>query len=842
VTDLPLVAPLSGWVAPLEEAPDPVFAERMMGDGALIDPTSAVLCAPCDGEVVTVHHTRHAATVRAANGAEILMHIGLETVALKGEGFTVHVKDGQAVRAGDPLISFDLDYLALNVKSLVTPVILANSDRFDVVKRASGAVAAGDFLMAVRPREAVATATDAGGGEAVRTATLKLTHGLHARPAAAVAACAKRFSAEITLSSGERKANAKSVVALMALGGRDGEEITVSARGADADAAAQGVADLIAGLVEAADPAPAPVRRPSAPSLDDPKLITGVSAAPGLAAGRAARFIAPEIPVSEQGAGVVQESAALARARGEVRERLEKAAVGGGRDRRSILTAHIAVLDDPELIAAAQASVSEGKSAGFAWRKAVRAQIAVLKGLADPRMAERAADLADLERQVLVALLGDGREPAPALESGTILLADELLPSQLVNLDASKLAGFCLAGGGPTSHVAILAAAMNLPAVVAAGDGVLTIPDGAPLILDADQGQLHVKPEPWEMEAVETALQARRARQDAARRAAREPCTTADGKRIEVFANLGAAHEAAPAVEAGAEGCGLLRTEFLFLDRETPPDEAEQTREYQAIAEGLGGKPLIIRTLDIGGDKPVPYLPLPYEENPALGLRGVRTSLWRPDLMRAQLRAILSVGPPGQCAIMLPMIAQVSEIRTVRGVVEEIARELGRTEPVKLGVMIETPASAVLADQIAAEADFLSVGTNDLTQYVLAMDRGNPQLAAQLDALNPAVLRLIAQTVEGAEKHGRWVGVCGGLASDPVAAPILVGLGVTELSATPARIPDLKAVIRQVTLADCRKAAKKALALASAAEVRALALKTWPVLTGREPELQAHAR
>jgi phosphocarrier protein FPr/phosphocarrier protein len=277
-----------------------------------------------------------------------------------------------------------------------------------------------------------------------------------------------------------------------------------------------------------------------------------------------------------------------------------------------------------------------------------------------------------------------------------------------------------------------------------------------------------------------------------------------------------------------------LRTEFLFLDRETPPDEAEQAREYQAIAEGLGGRPLIIRTLDVGGDKPVPYLPLPYEENPALGLRGVRTSLWRPDLLRAQLRAILSVRPEGQCSIMLPMIAQVSELKAVRGVLDEIAREVGRATPVKLGVMIETPASAVLADQIAAEADFLSVGTNDLTQYVLAMDRGNPQLAAQLDAMHPAVLRLIGMAAEGAAKHGRWIGVCGGLASDPIAAPILVGLGVTELSATPSRIPEVKAAVRQITFADCQKAARAALALTAAAEVRALVLKTWPALTGRE--------
>ncbi|HEY3815143.1 MAG TPA: phosphoenolpyruvate--protein phosphotransferase [Caulobacteraceae bacterium] len=834
MSELTLIAPLSGWVAPLDEAPDPVFAERMMGDGVLIDPTSAVLCAPCDGEVVAVHHTRHAATIRAANGVEILMHIGLETVALKGEGFTVHVKDGQAVRAGDPLIGFDLDYLALNAASLVTPIILANSDAFAVVRRAEGAVEAGGFLMAIAPRASAAATAQPAGAEVSRTVRLALAHGLHARPAASVAACAKRFSAEISLSAGGRKANAKSVVALMAFGARDGDEIEVLARGADADAAAEGVAAHIAGLVETA-PHPAPAqRRASAKPNADPKLITGVTASPGLAVGTAVRFVAPEIQVAEKGAGVVQESAELVRARSTVRDALEKAAAGGERHRRSILTAHIALLDDPELLDVAQASLQAGFSAGAAWRKAVRAQIAVLRALDDARMAERAADLADLERQVLLALAGPDGEPAPDLPENAVLIADELLPSQLVALDASRLAGFCLAGGGPTSHVAILAAAMDIPAVVAAGERVLDVADGVTVILDADQARLHLSPEPWEADAIRTALAARKQRQAAARKAARELCTTADGARIEVFANLGAVDEAAGAVEGGAEGCGLLRTEFLFLDRETPPDEAEQRRAYQGVADALGGRPLIVRTLDIGGDKPAPYLPLPYEDNPALGLRGVRTSLWRPDLMREQLRAILSVDPPGQCSIMLPMIAQVSELKAVRAVVDEIARDLGRTDPIKLGVMVETPACAVLADQIAEEADFFSVGTNDLTQYVLAMDRGNPQLAAQLDALNPAVLRLIGQAVEGAAKHGRWVGVCGGLASDPVAAPILIGLGVTELSATPNRIPDLKALIRQVTLADCRKAAQRALALASAADVRSLVMQTWPALTGRE--------
>jgi phosphocarrier protein FPr/phosphocarrier protein len=278
-------------------------------------------------------------------------------------------------------------------------------------------------------------------------------------------------------------------------------------------------------------------------------------------------------------------------------------------------------------------------------------------------------------------------------------------------------------------------------------------------------------------------------------------------------------------VAAGAEGCGLLRTEFLFLDRQSPPSEDEQVHTYGAIAQALAGRPLTIRTLDIGGDKPAAYLPFPAEENPALGLRGVRVSLWRPDLLKTQLRAILRSVPAAQCRIMAPMVASLEELRAVRRLLDEARDELDMRETVALGVMVETPAAAVTADILAAEADFLSIGTNDLTQYGLAMDRGNARLAAQFDALHPAVLRLIAATTEGAGRAERPVGVCGGLASDPLAAPILIGLGVTSLSATASQIATLKADIAKRTLDECRALASAALAMTSAAEVRALLLR-----------------
>ncbi len=316
--------------------------------------------------------------------------------------------------------------------------------------------------------------------------------------------------------------------------------------------------------------------------------------------------------------------------------------------------------------------------------------------------------------------------------------------------------------------------------------------------------------------ALRTATQAR------LRAAALEPCRTADGERIEVFANIASAAEAAQAVACGAEGCGLLRTEFLFLDRADPPDAGEQQRQYQQVVDMFAGRPVVIRTLDAGGDKPIPFLAMPPEDNPALGLRGIRASLWRPDLLRTQVEAILAVQPDACRRILLPMVNDVAEIQAVRRIVDELGADAGRRTAIPLGAMIETPASAIDAARIAAHVDFLSIGTNDLAQYVLAIDRTHPLLAAGLDALHPAVLRLIGDVCTVARNAGRHVAVCGGLASDAAAAPLLVGLGAVELSAVPAMIPAIKDSLRRHTMAECRALARRALAADSAQAVREL--------------------
>ena len=821
---LVLVAPLAGWAAPLSETPDPVFAEKMLGDGLAIDPTIGELRAPCDGVVIGLHENLHAVTLRAANGAEILLHVGLETVQCCGVGFVAHVAIGDEVKAGELLLEFDLEVLIRQAASLVSPVVIINSQDFAIEEVVTGReVSLGEPILRLRRVSPVAETRAAGAAETLRRRVrVGLSHGLHARPAALVAHEAGKFAAEVALEIGGRRANARSPVAVMALAVRAGDEVEIVAVGTDAAAAlialAAAMADGQGAALVSAPPAAVVEPPPDAPLT----RLAGVSAAPGLAIGAAVRLIEPEAVIAEAAGPPEAERATLAEALEAVKSALTARLAAERGQQHEIVEAHLAFLADPELAAAAAAAIETGASAGAAWSRAIGGYVDLLRAAGDARMIERAADLNDLKRQVLLSLSGEGAQPL-ALPDNAIVLADDLLPSQLMELDPARVAGLAISRGGPTSHVAILAAAMNIPAVVALGPRLLSIEDGATLILDGDAGELRVAPKPAEIAAAQTGLAERRARRALAKATAQEPCRTSDGVRIEVYANIGSLEDARAAVEGGAEGCGLLRTEFLFMERAAAPDEAEQLAVYQAIAEALEGRPLVIRTLDVGADKPVDYLPLPPQANPALGVRGIRVSLAWPDLFRAQLRAILRVRPAGQARIMLPMIASLGELRAAKAMVAEFAAELGVAMP-QVGVMVETPAAAVTADLLAAEAEFLSIGTNDLAQYALAMDRTSPELAAQVDGLHPAVLRLIRETAVGGAKLTGPLAVCGGLASEIAAAPILIGLGVTELSAAPSVIPELKAAIRALTLEQCRDIAARALVQASAGEVRALRL------------------
>lgn len=821
-----VLAPLAGWVLPLAEVPDPAFADGLAGDGVAIDPVGAVLHAPCDGVVALLGNARHALTLRSQAG-DVLMHVGIDTVRFDGAGFELRVHDGRLVRAGEPLLGFDLDAIVRGARSAVTPVVLAGPGGGRILRRNTGMrVRVGDLLFVA----AAAGPADRDLPPAVREAATRwfrvpFDHGLHARPAARVAAALAGLEADVTFQVRGRSGDARSVTALMALGTCRGEAVQARAHGRDAARALAALAALLEPLDAApAIPAPAPApaaapRAPASPPAAGTRL-PGVVAARGLASGTAVPLRIEAPPVAAAAGDPAAELHRLGSSLAAVGASLEALAAAASGARRGLLEAHLALLNDPQSLRRARELIATGASAGQAWRAALREAATALAGLADPRMAERRADLLDIEQQVLAALTGASPDIGRALPEAAIVIADELLPSQLMGLDAARLAGVCLAGGGATSHVAILAASMGVPMLIGVGAQVLGIGCGTALCLDAEEGALLVAPRDSDRARM-NARRASRARlqaEDAA--AAALPASTRDDVRVHVYCNLGGSDEAGPAVLAGAEGCGLLRTEFLFLERETAPDPDEQLAVYQAIAERLAGRPLTIRTLDAGGDKPLPYAPLPHEENPALGLRGLRTSLAHPGLLAAQLEAIVRVEPAGQCRVLLPMVTDLDDVRRVRALLRGIAGRCGRREPA-LGVMIETPAAALLAAQLGAEVDFLSIGSNDLAQYTLAMDRLQPMLAPRLDGLHPAVLQLVARAATAGSARGIEVGVCGGLASDPQAVPLLLGFGVRELSVVPAAVPGIKGLIRRLSLAECGPLAREALELGSAAAVRA---------------------
>jgi len=605
VKPIRIAAPFTGWAAPLDEVPDPVFSERMMGDGIAIDPLDGTLHAPCEARVIAVAPTGHSVTLALANGAELLIHIGLETVALQGEGFTPLVADGVQVRTGDPLIRFDMDLLAERAKSLITPIVIVNEGYRIALLACDRAVTAGEPLMEVVPIDTnVVAETPVSDDTARCDIVVPLANGIHARPAAKIVAAFKPYSADIRFVAHGREANGRSTVSLLSLGLKHGDALTISAKGHDARAAVATVAALIeSGMDEGHAPQAKPVSAAAPQPIYEGPLFKGVRAAPGLALGPVVQFRPADAEIAEQGDGLAHDTAALDTAIHALGRELDSGRTGAS---ASIAAAHLALLDDPELLGGARIWLAQGKSAAFAWRAATRAHAEAIRATGDPLLIERIADLIDIERQLIATLTGETASAMPDLPEGAILISDELLPSQFMALDASRLGGIATANGGPTSHVAILAASAGVPMLVAAGPGLLDIPAGPIAILDADAATLDSEPTSDALAESRARLASTQTRRAAEAAAAHGDCAMADGTRIEIFANLASAEEAERAVKQGAEGCGLLRTEFLFLDREDAPSEAEQQRAYAAIATALEGRPLIVRTLDIGGDKPVP--------------------------------------------------------------------------------------------------------------------------------------------------------------------------------------------------------------------------------------------
>lgn len=648
-------------------------------------------------------------------------------------------------------------------------------------------------------------------------------HGLHARPATTFVEQADTFKSDIRVRNGDRSADATSMSGLLRLGITGGSELVISARGDDADQALQALSELVETGLNDDDEEGAPV------TLSDRQYegdqIKGVAAAPGIAVGPLTIWKGTEVELldtaGEQAEELQRLQSGIQDALAELDATIKLAEQDNRKEALGIFKAHKGLLSDPDLQARAEERLTRGVAASEAWWHTIQAEAEALRDLEDERLAGRASDMEDIGLRVLRQISpASVKNQTLALQEPGILVAHDLTPTETAALDKDRVLGIVTAMGGPTSHTAILARALGIPALVGTDSKVLSLQSDR-AVLDGAAGLLVHQPTEPDLVLADQVRQAAEQHRAMAFASRFEPALTTDSVRIEVVGNIGSAEEAEEAVEHGAEGVGLLRTEFLFLGRNDAPSEEEQYQTYKAMIQSLNGFPLIIRTLDIGGDKQVPYLDLPKEDNPFLGVRGIRLCLRETELFRAQLRAIYRASKHGPVKIMFPMVGLLEELRDARAMAESVRKEVG-ADPVDLGMMIEVPSAVALADAFAQEADFFSIGTNDLTQYTLAMDRMHPALAGQADGLHPAVLNMIHQTCEAAQRNQIWVGVCGGVAAEPLAARILIGLGVTELSMNAAAVPEIKLALREASLVACQSLAQRALGCRTASEVHAL--------------------
>jgi len=648
--------------------------------------------------------------------------------------------------------------------------------------------------------------------------------GLHARPAARLVSLVGQYAAEVTLRKGEREASARQINAVALLDVRQGDELEFTAQGTDARAVLDAIQQLAKDNFGDRDvEAPHPVitvqaKRPVA-------VLAGVSAAPGLAVGQIYLLddTRPDLPTgrSADPAGEqVRLTDALSSARVELDVLSRRSEAG------AIFQAQSFMLRDEDLLRAAQDQIKQQQcSAEYAWWHAIEALAARYRDTGNAVLRWRSADIFDVGRRVLRQL---APETAAAIHvpAGSILAAPDLSPSEAAQLNRDEVRGIVTQHGGATSHMAIIARGLALPAVVGLGTAYSMLTSGQTVIVDGDKGWILPHPTAEQIAAACRTIEQQRLEQRRQRAVGQQLAITPDGRRIEVAANIGSAADAVSVAEAGADGVGVFRTELLFMSHTLPPSEAEQVQAYTTAAENVHGGSVIIRTLDVGGDKPIAYLKLPREDNPFLGYRGIRCWLERPELAETQLRAICRVSAQHPLKVMFPMVGTLEEVQTARELVRAVQTQLTREaipfDPqMEVGIMIEVPSAALLADVLADHVDFFSLGTNDLTQYLMAADRGNAHVNALVSPFQPALLRTIQQVVRAAHARGKWVGVCGEMAGDPRLTRVLLGLGVDELSMNAPAIPAVKTIIRETDYTAAQAVAAHVLTLPTAAQVEA---------------------
>lgn len=662
-----------------------------------------------------------------------------------------------------------------------------------------------------------------------RSVVLANAHGLHARPATHLVNLTKSFQGDIQVAVDDGNfVSAKSLTRLLALGCKRGQTLRFIAE-PETDAV-EGLDKVIHAVQEGLGEEVEPIQSSDtqeAQSLQTVKSLpktlstnTGIPASSGLAFGPV-HVIKPKVYQYERmGLSVKAEKEkldiALHAVKNNIHQVIAKSEVA---EIKQIFQAHLEMLDDPDLINGVYQKINLNLSAPAAWHEHIEAAAKEQAALPDRLLAERATDLRDIGDRVLAQLCGEVIIEEP--KEPYILIMYDVGPSDVARLNKDRVAGILTAVGGASAHSAIVARALGIPAIVGAGDQVLEIEQKSSLLINGDTGTFVLNPNTQQIEQAKQERELQQKIREEAERHSQEPAITLDQHQIEVAANLGKVQATAHAVECGAEAIGLLRTELVFMAHSSAPSEATQEADYRVVLDALAGRPLVVRTLDVGGDKPLPYLPIAEEENPFLGLRGIRLTLRQPELLRQQLIALLKAADDRPLRIMFPMIGRVEEWRAAKAILDEV-KAAHPCADLQVGIMIEVPSAALLAPILAQEVDFFSIGTNDLTQYTLAIDRGHPILSAEADGLHPSILQLIDHTVKAAHKHGKWVGICGELAADPKAVPILMGLGVDELSMSPNSIPLVKAQIRTLNYSQAQALAKRALECESATAVRQL--------------------
>ena len=668
--------------------------------------------------------------------------------------------------------------------------------------------------------------------EALVTLTNRL--GLHARPAAHLIRLARRFPAKVTVENLSVPAgpfDAASINGVLSLGARQRQQLRIRAQGTEARQALIELTNFIAsgcGESENAEVTPAPVA--PAPTQPAPGELIGIAASAGIAIGplvklRPSAMKATARTVDNPETEWQRLQTAIRAAQEETRALYEWAKTHAGEYEAGIFDAQLLFLEDPALIGSASHSIlADRLNAEFAWQSAAGKLAERLRSLEDPYLRARAADVADVTARVLGRLTGLSNAWA-VLRQPSVLAAHDLVPSEVKQLDPSMVLAVCLETSSATAHSVILLRAMAIPVVVGLGPGLSAIEEGTTVAVDGQQGRVWVSPDAGEARGIESRREAWLRGRRTAQQERQKPATTRDGHGIRVLANLKSVNEVSEALDCGAEGVGLLRTEFLFLGREVAPSEEEQFTAYRPVAEVLGSRPLVIRTLDIGGDKPVPYIEIGEEANPQLGWRGIRVMLGRRDLFGTQLRAMLRAGSGHAIDIMFPMISSVSELREAKAVLSEVENELERDgipfqKNRKVGIMIEVPSAVAVADQLARQASFFSIGSNDLVQYVMAADRTNSRVAPLADPFQPAVLRMLRDTIQAGRHAGIGVCLCGEFAADTLATPVLIGMGLEEFSVSAKLIPELKQAIARWTLPEAEAIARETLALDSSQAIR----------------------